>query len=216
MTTPGAPSQPRLAELRRHLARAQQDQALHPRRGEGAQPRARKEGVREGGAPLRAQPEVADRRPAFAARAERLRLREGGGALRGARLRQARGEERAREAGAAGAAEGNAGERARPGRQRRPARARSGGRQDQGPRLRRPDGVPRALLQSDPRREDHRLHHARQGRVGALRRLHRTSSTCSTTRSGRSTSSGTRGPTRRPTRCGSACRWRTARASSPT
>ena len=157
-----------------------------------------------------------DRGPGVRGGAQRVRLREGGGALRRARLRQARGEERAREAGAAGAAEGNAGERARAGRQRRPPRARSGGRQDQGPRVRRPDGVPRALLQSDPRREDHRLHHARQGGLGALRGLHRTSSTCCTTRSGRSTSSGTRGRTPRPTRCGSACRWRIARASSPT
>ena len=55
----GPQAEPRLAEVRRHLARAQQDQALHPRRGEGAQPRARAEDVRQGGAPLRPEPEEA-------------------------------------------------------------------------------------------------------------------------------------------------------------
>ena len=148
-----------------------------------------------------AQPEGADRGPAVRRAPDGVRLLESGGGLHGARLRQARGEERARQAGAERGAEGSAGERARQGRQRRPQRARPGGGQDQGPRLRRPDGVPRPLLQSDPRREDHRLHHARQGRVGALGRPAPTSSTCSTTRSARSTSSGTRDRTPRPTRC---------------
>ena len=41
-------------------------------------------------------------------------------------------------------------------------------------RLRRCAGVPRAVLQSDSRREDRRLHHARQGRVRAFRDLLRT------------------------------------------
>ena len=41
ITHAGPQAEPRLAELRRHVARAQQDQALHPRRGEGAQHRAR-------------------------------------------------------------------------------------------------------------------------------------------------------------------------------
>ena len=77
----------------------------------------------------------------------------------------------------------------------RQARARHRRGEDQGPRLRRPDGVPRALLQPDPRREDRRLHHARQGRVGPLRDLSRTSSTCCTTPSGASRSSGTRATT---------------------
>ena len=35
VTHAGPQAEPRLAELRRHLARAQQDQALHPGRGEG-------------------------------------------------------------------------------------------------------------------------------------------------------------------------------------
>jgi len=41
--------------------------------------------------------------------------------------------------------------------------------EDQGPGHRRPDGLPRPLLQSDPRREDRRLHYPRKRRVGALR-----------------------------------------------
>ena len=42
---PGRPqAQPRLAELRRHLARAEQNQALHPRRGEDPEHRTRQEG----------------------------------------------------------------------------------------------------------------------------------------------------------------------------
>ena len=38
--------------------------------------------------------------------------------------------------------------------------------------VRRSDGVSRAVLQSDPRRADRRIHHARQGRVGPLRHVH--------------------------------------------
>ena len=43
-----------------------------------------------------------------------------------------------------------------------------GRRQDQSERHRRSDGGARAVLQPHSRREDRRLHHARQGRVGAL------------------------------------------------
>ena len=57
-----AQAEPRLADHRRHVARAQQDQALHPRRGEGQERRARTQAVREGSAPLRAQPEDAGAR----------------------------------------------------------------------------------------------------------------------------------------------------------
>ena len=46
-----------------------------------------------------------------------------------------------------------------------------GARSHQGARRRRCDGVPGEVLQPDPRREDRRLHHARQGRVGALREV---------------------------------------------
>ena len=95
-----------------------------------------------------------------------------------------------------GPAEGEgAGRRAGVGRQ---AHARHRRREDQGPRPRRPDGVPRALLQPDPRREDRGLHHARQGRVRPLGRCVPTSSTCCTTPSAASTWSGTRRSTRRP------------------
>ena len=61
----GPQAEPRLAQLRRHLAGPQQDQALHPRRGENPQPRAGKEAVRQGSAPLRPQREVAHRRGAL-------------------------------------------------------------------------------------------------------------------------------------------------------
>ena len=65
VTRAGAQAEPRLAQLRRHVAGAQQDQALHPHRGEGQEHRARAQAVREGGAALRPQPEVAggERRP---------------------------------------------------------------------------------------------------------------------------------------------------------
>ena len=51
------------------------------------------------------------------------------------------------------------------------AGARPRRRQDQGARRRRPARGPRPLLQPDPRREDRRLHHARERRVGPLRGL---------------------------------------------
>ena len=62
-------------------------------------------------------------------------------------------------------AEGDTRDRNRVGRAASP---RYGRREDQGAGLRRPDGLPGPLLQSDSRRKDRRLHHARQGRVGAL------------------------------------------------
>ena len=108
----------------------------------------------------------ADRERALRRGAERERVSEGRRAVHRHRLRQARGQGGAGQAGAAGAAEGAAaGERAVLGRA---PRARHGRGKDQGPRHRRHHGLPRALLQSDPRREDRRLHHARQGRLGAL------------------------------------------------
>ena len=96
--------------------------------------------------------------------AGRLRRRQGRRSVRGDRLRQ--------DSAQAGARPARAG-RTRCARSRPKARSPSvvrrvlgvGRREDQGQRLRRPDGVPRALLQSDPRREDRRLHHARQRRV---------------------------------------------------
>ena len=122
---------------------------------------------------------------------DRVRDGQGGRAVCRARLRQAVGED---GAGASFVPQEElkeaAGERRSP---RSCARVLgTGERQDHRPRHRRPDGVPRALLQSDPRREDRRLHHARQGRVGPLGRVLERRSTCSTTPSGGSTSSGTR------------------------
>ena len=80
------------------------------------------------------------------------------------RIRQAAAAPGVRQAGArrqaAGEGAGRSGGRGGPPR----ARHRRG--EDQGSRLRRSDGLSRPLLQSDSRREDRRLHHARQGRVG--------------------------------------------------
>ena len=53
VTQSGPQAEPRLAGVRRHLARAQQDQARPAGRGARAQHRARTPAVREGGAPLR-------------------------------------------------------------------------------------------------------------------------------------------------------------------
>ena len=54
-------AEPRLAQLRGHLARAEQDPPLRPGRGEGPQHRARTPHLREGGASLRPQHEDAAR-----------------------------------------------------------------------------------------------------------------------------------------------------------
>ena len=132
--------------------------------------RPRPQGVREGGAALR--PESADagrgrrrsrRRSASsrAAKADDLFAAIGYGKLQPKQvLAQAR-------AGRPAAREAARGRRSPP-RSRAcsaPARRRSRSR------LRRPDGVPRALLQPDSRREDRRLHHARQRRLRPLRDL---------------------------------------------
>ena len=96
-----AQAEPRLAELRRHLARALQDQAPDSRRGEGARDRARPQGVREGGAPLRPEPEDARRgRGVRTACSPISALQRAGRPLRGDRLRQAVAEAGAGQAGA--------------------------------------------------------------------------------------------------------------------
>ena len=163
-----AQAEPRLAELRRHVPRALQDQAPDPARGEGARHRARPQGVREGGAPLRPQPEdAASTATEFAdgARRSSARRRPTTCSPRSATascqpkqvLVKLVPADRLREKAPDGPVAAVVTPR---------ARHRRG--EDQGPRLRRSDGLPRALLQSDPRREDRRLHHARQGRVGPL------------------------------------------------
>ena len=104
--------------------------------------------------------------PAMAKLLAELGAAEGRRRVRAGRLRQARAEAGPAEAGPAGFAPGKA---ARGPRDRgRPARVRHRRGEDQGPRHRRPDGLPRALLQSHSRRENRRLHHARQGRLGPL------------------------------------------------
>ena len=82
-------------------------------------------------------------------------------------------------------------------------------------RRRRPDDHAGALLQSDSRREDHRIHHPRARASRSTRPRAATSSTCSMTPSVASTWSGIRAATPRPTLCGSRCRWRIGRACSP-
>ena len=98
-------------------------------------------------------------------------------AARAHRLRQAVGAHGAAEGGAAGQLKEKAPESGVVSAVKRVLRTGAERGQDQGARHRRRDGVPREVLQPDPRREDRRLHHARQGRVGALRELLRTSST---------------------------------------
>ena len=163
-----AQAEPRLAELRRHVARAQQDQAPDPGRGEGARRRARPARVRQGSAPLRPERHQAARgrhRPRCSPssrtpKPEDLLAQIGYGKV-SPRLvldkivPQDQLKEQAPEHPVVSAVQA----RAAPG-----LRARS----HQGARRRRCDGVPGEVLQPDPRREDRRLHHARQGRVGAL------------------------------------------------
>ena len=91
--------------------------------------------------------------------------------VRADRLRQVVAEAAARQARSAGRAEGEGAGTSGPvgGEARAQAGADDGSHRRA--RLRRPDGVSRPLLQSDSRREDRRLHHARQRRVGPLRQL---------------------------------------------
>ena len=138
---------------------------LHPARGEGAQHRARTAAVREGGAALRPEPEDAAR--------ERRRSRRSPTEYGGGKADELLAHDRLRQAVAArtvleqARCRRSSCRRSRPkARSPRSSSACCGTRRgpDQGERHRRPDGVPRALLQPDPRREDRRLHHARQGR----------------------------------------------------
>ena len=94
------------------------------------------------------------------------------GAARAHRLREDLRANGLAEVGAAGGAQGKGARfRRRLRRQARaPARRRIGG-QDQGARQRRRAGVPGEVLQPDPRRENRRLHHARQGRLRAFGEL---------------------------------------------
>ena len=101
--------------------------------------------------------------------AGRGRREDARGSLRADRLRHAIGEAAAWPARAGGSAAREAA--GRHGQRRRPARVRRRRGEDQGHRRRRCAGVPGAVLQSDSRREDRRVHHARQGRLGPFRDL---------------------------------------------
>mgnify|MGYP003694370855 CR=1 FL=1 len=157
--------------VRGDVARPQQDQASHSLGREDARDRARAQGVREGSAPLRPQSENASSRATASprrcrtsalAKADDLFAAIGYGKIQPkhvfVKLVPA---DKLREQPPDGAVASV-----------RAARASGTGEEKiKVARLRRPDGLPRALLQSDPRREDRRLHHARQGRVGPFRHL---------------------------------------------
>ena len=70
-------AEPRLAELRRDLARPAEDPPLRPAGGEGPQHRAGAEAVREGSAALQPQPEDAHRDRGVPQVRRRLRRRQG-------------------------------------------------------------------------------------------------------------------------------------------
>ena len=101
-------------------------------------------------------------------------LQQDRGPVRGARLRQVLRAPGAAAKLAPGRGEGRAPEPRPPpadaGAAPRRARGERRRRRHQGPRHRRPAGLPRQVLQSDPRRGDRRLRHARQGRRGAFAR----------------------------------------------
>ena len=157
------------AEYRRDDACAQQDQALHPPRGEAACRGARPQAAREGGAPLRSQAQdgVGSGRGRQGLR--HVQCVEAGRPLCVRRLRQGLVPRRAGRPGSSRAA------RAREIRSvhcvRGSPRASSEPGDHQGTGIRRPDGVPGRLLQSDPRGENRRLRHPRQGRLGPRREL---------------------------------------------
>ena len=200
VTTAGAQAEPRLAELRRHLARAQQDQALHPRGREGAQPRARAQAVRQGGPAVRPQPEEPDRAPddgaacsastGWARRTSSSRRSATASSRRRPCWRSFVPQEELKEAPESGIAS---------------VVRRVLGTGEDKIKVRGIDDlmVFRARCCNPIRGEKIVGYITRgQGRVGPLRQLLERRSTCSTTRSGGSTSSGTREPTARPTPSG--------------
>ncbi len=116
-----AQAEPRLAELRGHVARPQQDQAPDPGRGEGARRRARQARVRQGSAAVRLERHEAARRR-HREGAGRIRGRQAGGSARADRLRQGVAAAAARQDRPAGSAEGaGAGASGRVGREARAA-----------------------------------------------------------------------------------------------
>jgi hypothetical protein len=163
----GPPPEPRLAEPRRHLARAQQNPPLADRAAARQVGRDRAQDFREGGRALPTQGQADSRRRQTRPLPDRQRHPESGRHVRGHRLRQTRAAHgpralpAARKARRDGAAEAHA---LAAGRRSRQARAQARRRPHLGQRRGRRDGLPRALLQPDQRRAGHRLHHARQGR----------------------------------------------------
>ena len=117
-----AQAEPRLADVRRHVARAQQDQARAAGRGARAQHRARPAAVRQGGAALRSESEDDARERGAGEVRVGIRRAEARRAARAHRLRQAVGAHGAAEGGARRPAQGEgAGIRRGLGRQARAA-----------------------------------------------------------------------------------------------
>ena len=98
ITPGGAQAEPRLAELRRDLARPLQDQAPDPSRGARPRHRSRAQGVREGAAPLRRSAEGHSRRRGIREGARRRRRQDRRRPDRADRLRHAVGQAAARQA----------------------------------------------------------------------------------------------------------------------
>ena len=122
VTQAGPQAEPRLADVRRHVARAQQDQARAAGRGARAQHRARTAAVREGGASLRPQSEDDSRERGAGEVRVGVRRTEARRAARAHRLRQAVGADGAAEVGAGRPAQGEGARiRRRLGRQARAA-----------------------------------------------------------------------------------------------
>ena len=92
----GAQAEPRLAEFRRDVARAQQDQTPDPCGGKSARHRTRPEAVREGSPPLRREPEDDPRGRRLHGDSCGVRTHEGRRPVLGDRLRQGSAEAGAR------------------------------------------------------------------------------------------------------------------------
>ena len=174
---PGRPqAEPRLAEFRRHVARA----ATRSSTSSSGEEKARS--VELGRKLFDKEARRFDLNPKTLVETRgvrkarrRVRRQQGRRADRRDRLRQAVAAHGAR---ASWCRPTSLQEKAPDGaRRRRSSSACCGTRrgEDQGARRGRPDGLPRPLLQPDSRREDRRLHHARQGRRRCTRRPARTS-----------------------------------------
>ena len=179
------------------VAGAQQDQAPDSFGREDARRGARAKAVREGGAPLRSEPEDHRRRRAVREGAGRLRGRQGRRSVRGDRLRQDPAEAGVRQAGAAGHAAGEASRR-RGGRRRQARVRRRAKRRSRSAASTTSWCSARGAAVRFAARRSSATSPGAKGSRSTPRRA-RTSSTCSTIRSAASRSSGTRATRSRAT-----------------